>query len=127
MEGTIGEASKALGISQNAVRQRIRRGSLTGTKRGRRVYVAYDPPDSTAADTAAKEEPSQASELSAVLEAILEAKDEIIANLKEEIASLKGQLDRKDRQIEGALTISMAQRTLEGPGTSWWQRLLGKG
>jgi len=127
MEGTIAEAAKGLGITQNAVRQRIRRGSLTATKRGRRVYVAYEPTASTTADTAAKEEPRQANELSAVLEAKLEAKDEIIANLKEEISSLKGQLDRKDGQLEAALTVNLAQRALEAPSGSWWRRLVGKG
>jgi len=122
MEGTIAEAAKGLGITQNAVRQRIRRGSLTATKRGRRVYVAYEPTASTSADTAAKEEPRQANDLSALVKAHAEE----IAHLKSQIEAKDRQLEATARHLEGALTIGMAQRALEGPSGSWWRRLVGK-
>ena len=124
---TIAEAAARLGISENAVRQRVKRGTIAATKVAGRWRIDIDQPTDQTADQptykAAKEKTSPDSNLSA----LVKAKDEEIARLVAQLEAKDRQIEAKDRQIEGALTISLAQRALEAPKAPWWERLIGKG
>jgi len=121
MGASIAEAAARLGISENAVRQRIKRGTIAATKVGGRWQIDLDQSTDQPTYKAAKEKTSPDSDLSA----LVKAKDEEISRLVAQLEAKDRQIEAKDRQIEGALTISMAQRAIEGPKAPWWQRLIG--
>ena len=94
---TVMEAAGELGISQDAVRMRIKRGTLDATKDGRQVFVLLDtdqttdqtPPDSTA----------------------------LISRLEDEVRFLREELARKDAiLLRMAESIPQLEAPSEAPG-----------
>jgi excisionase family DNA binding protein len=69
---TVSEAADALGISQDAVRMRIKRGTLEAERDGRQVFVLLDTVGSGVGS-----QPES--------EALISAKDETIATLREQL------------------------------------------
>jgi len=147
---TISEASAVLGISPDAVRNRLKRGTLKREKQGRRVFVLLDP---TAANTgqaaantdqAAGQSPANQRPINAAndLSAVVEAKNEEIARLVTQLGHTRSDLERAGEekasllealkagqvlQKQTADRLDRTQARLEAPKTSLWQRLLGKG
>jgi hypothetical protein len=109
------EAAKALGISVDAVRKRIQRGTMPfGKDAEGRLHVYVDPSE-TGQDT------DQDNEASTVL----------VASLQDQIAFLREELQRKD-----AILLSLTERIPELEAArqeeepsearrSWWQRMFG--
>ncbi len=92
---TIPEAAERLGITQAAVRQRIRRGSISWEKgEDRRTYV-YISPDVTARHTVDDT-----------------SRDELIEELRDRVRSLEEQLARRDAIM---LSLTEGLRQLEAP------------
>ena len=130
MEVTVAEAAATLGISEDAVRKRLKRGALRCEKRGRRVYVLMDPTASkTVQDKAGPASNSESNGLAAVIE----AKNEEISRL---VGLLERTSDEKDRlfqvvereqvlrqQQQGQ--IDQLQAQIGAPRPSLWRRLLG--
>ena len=104
---SVADAATQLGISQNAVRNRLKRCSLKGIKRGNRVFVQIDdaPPDEgnklhrsnewirpneefSAKDTG-QQPANEEDNLANGLAAILEAREELIASLKAQLEEAK--------------------------------------
>ncbi len=96
---TIREAAELLGISENAVKKRLQRGTLRGAK-GESGRWSVDIPDDIPAD---KESPSNDETLLNELRARLQDKNEQILFLQEE-------LQRKD-----SILLTMARRLPELP------------
>jgi excisionase family DNA binding protein len=130
---TVGEAAALLGISKEAVRMRIRRGTLRSEKTDDRVYVWLD--DDVDADQDAVHHADQDAayrELIAQLRSEVEAwreearrKDHIIAGL---IERLPPQLEDATEPPESSETHEQP-RSRAGPmperGAPWWRRLFG--
>ncbi len=89
---TVMEAADELGISQDAVRMRIKRGTLDATKDGRQVFVLLD------TDQTTDQTPSDSTAL--------------ISRLEDEVRFLREELARKD-----AIMLRMAESIpqLEAP------------
>jgi hypothetical protein len=85
---TVHDAARKLGISEDAVRMRVKRGTLEAEREGGRLYVllTYEPTDDPTGRT-----------------------DELIAELRDRVRSLESQLDherdanRENRRIIAAL------------------------
>jgi excisionase family DNA binding protein len=86
---TVHDAARRLGISEDAVRMRVKRGTLEAEREGGRLYVMLDTEPTT--------EPTDRT-------------DELIGELRDRVRSLEGQLDqerdanRENRRIIAALT-----------------------
>jgi excisionase family DNA binding protein len=88
MEMTIIEAAERLGVSENAVRKRIRRGSIEARKDGDRWFVTVEP----SATVEANEQTSEFSQR--------DQRDQVVDLLERENEFLRGQIEAKDRLIE---------------------------
>jgi hypothetical protein len=141
---TVAEAAEILGISAEAVRGRIRRGTLPVERESGTVYVLLDhpPEDRTTADQprTTGDQPDDRTDL-------------LIAELQDRVRSLEG-ANRENRRIIAALTsripaIEAPQEATETPETvegeperaqprpatggaqegarrPWWRRVLGR-
>jgi len=146
---SVAGAAAHLGISQNAVRNRLKRGSLKHFKRGGRVSVLVRngqpdegnerPNEGLAATNGAGQQPANGAaneegNLANGLAAVLEAKNEQIADLKaqlEEARHDKRTANDEKRELLEALKREQtlhqqAQLALEAPKASFWRRLVGK-
>jgi hypothetical protein len=103
----VADAAQALGISAEAVRMRIRRGTLPSERVGGSVYVLLDA-DQTRRDAGRDED-------------VATDRTERIADLKDQLGYLRGQLDaereanRENRRIIAALTQRIP--AIESPET----------
>jgi hypothetical protein len=142
---TVAEAAQVLGISAEAVRGRIRRGTLPVEREGRTVYVLIDPPpdDRTTTEqprTTTDQPSDRTDELIATLRTQLEAERQAHAEARRIIAGL---VERLPPQIEAPAEQRESPQSAagerieptpseppEGPQEraevrSWWQRLFG--
>jgi hypothetical protein len=83
---TVADAAEMLGISQDAVRMRVKRGKLEGDKEGNRLLVWIDP-DQTEDQTSSARF----------------ATDELLEAYRDEITFLRRELERKDHLLAAAL------------------------
>jgi excisionase family DNA binding protein len=98
---TIQEAAQRLGVKEDAIRKRIQRGSLRHEKTEEgRVFVWVDAARDATQD---KTEDSPRDVPQDALAALLEAKDETIAALREQLDQAN-ERDRENRRIIAALT-----------------------
>jgi excisionase family DNA binding protein len=111
---TIQEAAGRLGVKEDAIRKRIQRGTLRHEKTTEgRVFVWVDKAQDTA--QVATEDTSQDESR----DALIEAKDETIAALREQLEQAN-ERDRENRRIIAALTqripaIEAPQEATESP------------
>jgi DNA-binding Lrp family transcriptional regulator len=90
---TVHDAARRLGLSEDAVRTRVKRGTLAAEKRGNRLYVLLEP-DPTIDPTRNK---------------ISDLQEDLIAELREQTNTLRGQLkaereaNRENRRIIAGL------------------------
>jgi excisionase family DNA binding protein len=142
---TIQEAAERLGVKEDAIRKRIQRGTLRHEKTQEgRVFVWLDASQDATQDTA------QDTYRDASQDALLTAKDETIAALREQLAQAN-ERDRENRRIIAALTqripaIEAPPEAPESPETPseaagttaappeqetpaetrpWWRRMFG--
>jgi excisionase family DNA binding protein len=114
---TIQEAAERLGVKEDAIRKRIQRGTLRHEKTSEgRVFVWVDAAPDATQDTA------QDTYRDASQDALLTAKDETIAALREQLAQAN-ERDRENRRIIAALTsripaIEAPPEARESPETS---------
>jgi excisionase family DNA binding protein len=143
---TVAEAAQLLGLSAEAVRSRVQRGTLKSIKVGNTVYVLLDEPAQTRPNT--DEDTAQMPPNGDLTEFIASMQDQI-DTLKRELEDRKEEARRKD-----AILMTLAQRVPEleaapeprespvtsseqqGSGTarsddgemqkrSWWKRFFG--
>ena len=142
---TIQEAAERLGVKEDAIRKRIQRGTLRHEKTPEgRVFVWVDAAPDATQDT------TQDAYRDVSHDALLTAKDETIAALREQLAQAN-ERDRENRRIIAALTaripaIEAPQEARESPETPsdtasnrigppepetpaevrpWWRRVFG--
>jgi excisionase family DNA binding protein len=142
---TIQEAAQRLGVKEDAIRKRIQRGTLRHEKTQEgRVFVWLD------ATSDATQDAAQDTYRDASQDALLSAKDETIAALREQLAQAN-ERDRENRRIIAALTsripaIEAAPSERESPESPsgavpntqappeaetpaearpWWRRMFG--
>jgi excisionase family DNA binding protein len=145
---TIQEAAERLGVKEDAIRKRIQRGTLRHEKTQEgRVFVWVDAAPDATQDT------TQDAYRDASQDALLVAKDETIAALREQLQQAN-ERDRENRRIIAALTaripaIEAPPEARESPVTapegqsdttapsgpqegaqrreerSWWRRMFG--
>jgi hypothetical protein len=128
---TVAQAADQLGISEGAVRNRIKRGTLTAEREAGRVYILLAGP-------AQSDKPRDESELVAVLREQLAAERQAHAEARRIIAGLVERIPA----IEAPQEATEASETVEEepdraeprPGSSeteedaqrpWWRRWLG--
>jgi excisionase family DNA binding protein len=122
---TVSEAAELLGISQDAVRMRVKRGKLEGDKEGNRLFVWIDT-DQTADQTTDR--------------------DDLLEAYRDQVEFLRRELERRDQLLAAALSripeieapqepTGAPETVSEGPdrgqpqdapkGTprSWWRRI----
>jgi hypothetical protein len=138
---TVPEAGEALGISPEAVRNRLSRGTLKSVKENGRVFVLIDrdmardtddiPTDTPPAHVAvidAKDETIR------VLEEQLEAERaasaelrRIVAGLVQRVPELEPASEPRESPLSAAAEhgVTQASRAPEKPVSSWWRRLFG--
>jgi DNA-binding transcriptional MerR regulator len=126
---TLIEAGQALGISPDAVRMRIKRGSMQAEKDAEGRWLVWVDVEQAAAEREAEREPGAAGERepeqgepgAEALRAQIEALEERIGELKEERDFLRRQVDT----LIFAQGMA-AQKALPNPARrSWWARLVG--
>jgi hypothetical protein len=103
---TIPEAAQLLGISENAVRMRIRRQKLNTYRTGDRVYVLVD---DQANDRPSRPSHDQVTDQGSDQQ---RTERELIEQLKSENAFLRAQLEARDRQTE-VWAAELQQRRLD--------------
>ena len=92
---TVAEAARLLGVTQSAVRKRIQRGTIPWDKDAEGRIFVYVTPSETRRD-----------ETSGAIQG--QSRDELVAELRDQIDFLRGEIDRKD-----ALLMSLMQRIPE--------------
>ncbi len=136
---TVAEAASALGISQDAVRKRIARGTISHDRdESGRVFVYLAPSETvhkTDQDTASKTVQDayiqSLEDQIAFLRRELERKDGILLNLTERIPQLEAPQETREspetveeepERTEPRPNAPGAQESVQRP---WWRRLLG--
>jgi len=128
----VGQAADQLGISEGAVRNRIKRGTLQVEREAGRVYVLL-------AGAASRDRPPDEPELVAVLREQLAAERQahaearrIIAGLVERIPAIEAPSDEREAPQEAEDAPERAERRPATRGTqegvqrrSWWRRIIG--
>jgi hypothetical protein len=126
---TVAQAARDLGITEGAVRNRIKRGTLRAEREGSRVYVLL-------AGAVNHDEPTGESELVAVLREQLAAERQAHAEARRIIAALVERLPPaieapgspetatpQPGRVEPQTPLEGAQEPTERP---WWRRIFGE-
>jgi hypothetical protein len=130
---TVSEAAELLGISAEAVRGRIRRGTLPVEREGGTVYVLVDQ-DRTTADqsrTTAGQPNDRTDDLIAELQDRVRSLEEANRESRRIIAALTSRIpaieapETVEEAPEGAEPHSAPGETQEGVQRSWWRRMFG--
>ncbi len=97
---TVTEAAARLGISSDAVRSRLNRGTLEGRKEedGWVVYLPVEPTVDQPSPTV--ERPSSDRGPTVAPDALLAGKDETIAGLRDEVAFLRRELETRTDELQ---------------------------
>ena len=128
---TLIEAGQALGISPDAVRMRIKRGSLQGEKGEDGRWLVWVDAEQAAAERAVEREPGAAGERDLEREGELsaEALQARIGILEERLEELRQERDFLRTQLNN-MTFAQgmaAQKVLPNPARrNWWARLFGR-
>jgi len=132
---TLIEAGQALGISPDAVRMRIKRGSMQAEKDAEGRWLVWVDVEQAAAEREVEREAKQAEEREPEREG---ERDELsaealrarIGELEERLEELRQERDFLRTQLNN-MTFAQgmtAQKALPNPERrSWWARLLGRG
>lgn len=102
-------AAQFLGVTEDAIRKRIARGTLEGYKEGGKWFVRL--PDS-----------DQKVDRIGVQNVQTDGKDEVITELRDRVASLETQISQKDHQLgEMLIVVRQTQAMLAAPARPWWK------
>ena len=135
------EAAAALGITEGAVRGRVKRKTLRSVRESGTVYVVLEGVSSSAKPDETSNPPSDQSELVAVLREQLQAERQahaearrIIAGLVERIPQLEAPASPDERESpetaaeasDSAESRSATGGAQEGARRPWWRRVFGR-
>src|SRR5215217_9757988 len=134
---TVGEAADALGISSEAVRTRIQRGTLRSIREGGRVFVLFDADRTQPNTVGTADQTALVAELRdrvAFLEGQLKIrteenrrKDHLLAAALERIPAIEGPSEERGSPEADAAPRSGTQAPPETPAEPlpWWRRMFG--
>lgn len=105
----LAEAAQRLGLSTEAVRKRLERGTLSGVKRGRAWYVLM--PDEPSGHRPDERPDAEISEMLVTLREQLGVKDQQIERQQTEIERLTVMLADAQTTIRGLLTANVPDRS----------------
>ena len=133
---TVADAARLLGVSQDAVRMRVKRGKLEADKEGNRLFVWLDT-DPTADPTADRDELLEAyRDQIEFLRRELERKDAILLRMAERLPELEapaspgpsetptGATEQPGR-VEPQPSVEGAQEPAQPRRAPWWRRVFG--
>ena len=139
---TVGEAADALGISSEAVRTRIQRGTLRSFREGGRVFVLFDLDRTQPNEDRTNDQTGLVDELRdrvAFLEGQLKIrteenrrKDHLLAAALERIPAIEapqeaaGSAETVEEEPERSEAHSATGGAQEGAHRPWWRRVLGR-
>jgi hypothetical protein len=136
---TVSEAAGALGISAEAVRSRLKRGTLRSVKDGATVYVLLTPDQSRPDADQTPPEPDQTGDQTELVDALRDQ----VAYLREQLAVRDEEIRRRDHLLASALERMPALEASREPPQSptpsperqeaetgtqrrpWWRRVFG--
>jgi len=137
---TVPEAAELLGITTEAARMRIKRGTLRSERQGGRVFVLLGP-DRPTEHTTERTEPTEdrTAELIDTLREQLQAERQAHAEARRIIAGLVERIppameppreapeapETAAEESERAVHYSAARGTQEGAQRPWWRRIFG--
>jgi len=119
---TVEDASRVLGISESAIRKRIERNTLRSVRENGTRYVLLEAV-TTGHDTDTTRHVNETTaDLSTTSTALIDAKDETIAELRSRVESLERQLDARQEEIRRrdhllAAALERIPELLPSPGT----------
>ncbi len=136
---SVDQAATALGITVDAVRSRIKRGTIAHVREGGRVYVLLDADQSRLGHDQGGDQDTRLED---------DSRDELLAAQRDEIEFLRRELERRDQLLAAALSRLPALEPPGGPETaadeqqgrgpvrdtgeaqeaterSWWRRMFG--
>ena len=127
---TLIEAGAALGISPDAVRMRIKRGSMQAEKDAEGRWLVWVDVEQAAAEREAEREPGAAGEREPEREGELsaEALQARVAVLEARLEAIESERDFLRKQVDTLIFAQgmAAQKALPNPARrSWWARLFG--
>jgi hypothetical protein len=120
MEVTLPDAARRLNTTPDAIRQRIRRGTLPGVKRDGRWYVRLD---ATEHDASATGEAVGHDELSRRVADLTAERDYLRQALAAALTRIPQLPPPREDIVPPAGSSQPSQPS--SPGRSWWQRLRG--
>ena len=102
-------AAQFLGVTEDAIRKRIARGTLEGYKEDGKWFVRLPDNDQKTDRTGVQNDQT--------------GKDGVIAELRDRVASLETQISQKDHQLgEMLIVVRQSQAMLQAPqGRPWWR------
>jgi excisionase family DNA binding protein len=131
---TVSEAAELLGISEGAVRMRVKRGTLPSTREGSRLYVLLNTDHTTEQGRPRDRTHDRTSELIATLQEQLQAERQahaearrIIAGLVERIPALEPPEDTPPETRGSPTQAHTIPPEPETPAETrpWWRRVFG--
>ncbi len=127
---TLIEAGAALGISPDAVRMRIKRGSMQAEKDAEGRWLVWVDVEQAAAEREAEREPDATGEREPEREGELsaEALQARVAVLEARLEAIESERDFLRKQVDTLVFAQgmAAQKALPNPARrSWWARLVG--
>ena len=130
---TLIEAGQALGISPDAVRMRVKRGSLQGEKDAEGRWLVWVDVEQAAAEREAEREPDAIGERDLEREPEqgepgAEALQARVAVLEARLEAIESERDFLRKQVDTLIFAQgmAAQKALPNPARrSWWARLFG--
>jgi DNA-binding transcriptional MerR regulator len=125
---TLIEAGQALGISPDAVRMRVKRGSLQGEKDAEGRWLVWVDVEQAAAEREAEREPDAIGERDLEREGELsaEALQARVAVLEARLEAIESERDFLRKQVDTLIFAQgmAAQKALPNPARrNWWARL----
>ena len=128
---TLTDAGAALGISPDAVRMRVKRGTMRGEKDAEGRWLVWVNTEAAEAerepDASGEREPESGEQSAEALRARIGELERRLEELSEERDFLRTQLNNLTF-AQGMAAQAQAQKALPNPvRRSWWARLLGRG
>ncbi len=124
----IASAAGRMGVTPEAVRKRIARGTISATKQDGRWYVVLD--DQDGKDAAYRTGRPVPDGLDGDQDNVQDAKDKLIEVLQAQVESQGAQLDARTREVQELhVLLQQTQAALPAPRRDrpWWRRVLGRG
>jgi len=112
------EAAQALGISLDALRKRIARGTIEATKEGGHWYI-QGPDNQPTADRSPTGQPDNSPQAA---QDQVDGAELAIATMEARIKSLENQIATKDHQLaEMLIVVRQSQTMLQAAPRPWWK------